>query len=109
MSRELDAKVAELVMGWDFVSEGYGRAPIFQHVPDLRYPVPPYTTNASDDYEVLKHVRETWSDPDMVLGFQDSLNELWDARWKGGPNLTIAYYYEPGDYSIAALAVKEAT
>lgn len=51
---EMDQLIAEKVMGWDNCSEGYGRAPKFQHVEGLRDTIPPYSTSISDVWEVAE-------------------------------------------------------
>ena len=65
------------------------------------------TTNASDDYEVLKHVRENWS-VEQLKRFSNCLygehlhrldEQLPDIRLG-----TSGIMYEPGDYTRAAWA-----
>lgn len=71
-------------------------------------------TSPTDDYEVLKKVRESWSPVDQRR-MSDILNEIWaqhrldDIHSK--PKVVDYPYldllYEPGDYARAALAVVE--
>lgn len=98
MSQELDAKVATLVMGLNG-DEMLKDEQMFPRHGAL----PEYTTDPRDDYKVLKHVRETW-DFNQRYRFSDYLIERMRARRCTHPIMA----YEPGDYSIAALAVKEA-
>jgi hypothetical protein len=77
----LDAKVAEKVLGTHWVY--------------------PYTTDAGCDYEVLKHVREHWSE-NKHDEFTAALGAIWVERRKA-VRTNFAMCYEPGDYSKAAL------
>lgn len=63
--------------------------------------VPHFSTEASADYSVLKHVRETW-DKYWLCDFSEWLNNLFDMRPGVLPD---PIQYQPGDYSIAALYV----
>lgn len=105
MSRELDAKVADKVMGWKFpFSAERMRGDWHDHWHDeinktlyLPEQLPWFTSNAGDDYEVLKHVREKW-DEQMQVNFSGALAKIKFSRshrWE--------LNYEPGDYSRAAL------
>lgn len=63
-----------------------------------------YTTDASADYEVLRHVRETWG-PKAASEFMDGATSIWAARRAAmyrGLSYNDALMYEPGDYSHAA-------
>lgn len=62
--------------------------------------VPYYTKSASDDYQVLKHVRENWNRA-WKIKFHYALERSWLKR---GPDEFLSEAYEPGDYSKAALA-----
>lgn len=121
-ARELDARVAELVMGWrrwvppaiapyarlfepgfNMARNGWDQsdsAPLYEV---LDHDAPLYTTDPSDDYEVLRHVRETW-DTDAQYRFAHALAELYRPRKEGNHPILR---YMPGDYSRAALAVME--
>lgn len=95
MSREMDALVAEKVMGWTMSERlGYG-LPIASSVPPVK--CPEYTSDVADDYRVLQHVRENW---EFAARFRmgQMLWAMWDLR--GHTELA----YEPGDFSLAALA-----
>jgi len=119
MSRTLDALVAEKVMAWPIITEhtpyrchrdtaggvvvrrddGSLMAHIFQvgrGTPVYWFP----TSNASDDYEVLKHVRENW-DRGNQLEFARALFSI--QRQRGVFSFHPGYHYEPGDFSRAAL------
>lgn len=73
--------------------------------------VPRYSTDPAADYEVLRHVRDTWGN-DCSEGWSE---EKWDAfRWKmfenmrrnrriSNRNIDHIADYEPGDYAWAAL------
>jgi hypothetical protein len=104
-NRELDALVADKVMCWTPADLTDGR--ILWAVPGNRtaWSVPPFTTDSSADYLVLKHVRENWSDLKLWDEFCIQLHILQSARshprgflpqWHQG-------MYEPGDWSKAAL------
>lgn len=103
MSREIDAKVAEKVMGWREIVpfDGPWGVPNDGHDSNLRAPVPRYTTDASADCEVLKHVRETW-EPTAIDKFEKALWVAWQIRLVVS-NLAGFMAYQPGDYSRAAL------
>ena len=71
---------------------------------------------ASDDYEVLKHVREHWDSRD-VCKLRDEVKRCWEERASqyldetgraDGVGVWGCTQYRPGDYSRAALAVVEA-
>lgn len=68
------------------------------------------STDASDDYLVLKHIRENWDYADFMK-MKEMQQDIVAERWKEqdllltpGP-ATSFLYYEPGDYSRAALKV----
>ncbi len=98
MSQELDAKVATLVLGLDGADMLKDEQMFPRHGA-----LPEYTTDPRDDYKVLKHVRETW-DYHARYRFSIEMVELMRGRKTAHPIMA----YEPGDYSKAALAVKEA-
>jgi hypothetical protein len=112
---ELDVLVAEL-MGWTEVMPGLFGVPV--GVPPggttmgTKQPITPYSTDIAADYSVLCHVRETWGasnhesfftllwwawahrqDKDIKAATRD-IAEGWGA---------MPTYYQPGDYSRAAL------
>lgn len=106
-TRALDAEVAERVMGWTEVREwgsGYvdrpdgmgGISPTGKCIEDI----PSCLTDPAADYEVLRHVRETW-DHSRQYQFAHALAELYRSR-KEGRHPVVRY--QPGDYSRAALA-----
>lgn len=123
MSREVDAKVAELVMGWGwflihsggfaylcdpksdgltgFINGQDKPAPVgTERLDDVEtsFPfLPEFTTDPTADYAVLVRVRETW-DYAARERMDTELARVWDAR--GLEHLA----YEPGDFSKAALA-----
>ena len=68
--------------------------------------MPEYSTDPSADYEVLVFVRENWEEAKR-LSFGLQLSSILDDRWGAndfGDVETAGYYYQPGDYSRAALA-----
>ena len=73
--------------------------------------VPNYTDDPRDDYEVLRHIRETWPEHELELDnfdrFQAELANILEQRILVGYGNIIVSYYEPGDYSRAALKVLE--
>lgn len=86
-------------------------AELFNGCPILGLEVVPfYSTDPADDYEVLKRVRETWSD-EMAGAFADHLERTWHERSGVGPEYerraVLACVYEPGDYSRAAISVMQ--
>lgn len=116
-ARVLDARVAELVMGWRAVyvsphgplhprvHEGpLDRLDFWDTSDGRRMPCgwSPITDPAAD-YAVLRHVRETW-DTDAQYRFAQALAELYRPRKEGNHPILR---YMPGDYSRAALAVME--
>ena len=130
---ELDARVAEKVMGGadmvGFLCPRCGSNYFGSSQDGMRYchgehracgwsgqaadAVPPFTTDPAADYKVLQHVREHWPDEagDKWERFSETLWERLVERRKYGWNLTFDSHglYEPGDYSLAALAVMEDT
>lgn len=127
-TRELDAWVAEHVMGWvwcryevDEHEYAFILKPPDKVEPDnvvVEYKggtVNAYyllqfspTTNSIDDYEVLKHVRENWDrgpENKFLAQLRDQVNER---RPFGRVSCEYSpLYYEPGDYSRAAKAAME--
>lgn len=131
-TRRLDAEVAEKVMGWErwtCSDYGYREADLFKDATHLttwrkvgpeiplgehaEAMVPRYSTDIAADYEVLKHVRETW-EPTAFAAFMAALRHIhhdriaaftrarkWNAYRDGNRSEVM---YEPGDYSRAALA-----
>lgn len=134
MNTELNAKVAEKVMGWKwrvYKDSIVGRMRIlcfpgnrldlqeWDGVENVVAPrngsilgPPDFTGDASADYLVLKHVRETW-DIDGWAGFTDECLRLVRDRLaedKRDPGLTpYMLFYEPGDYARAAVDYQEAS
>jgi len=120
MSREQDAKVAEVVMGWRI-----GRpdsTPAFKvdwcmngsHLVCTLGGFKP-TTDPAADYQVLEHVREKWSQT-KVCALRDELALMWSRRATERDKQATSVrefavhgctQYQPGDYSRAALAAIE--
>lgn len=118
MSREQDAKVAELVMGWTVIREQYeggNQGPVFK--PSQAYidrefrrtgtrivdcTAEPFTSDVSADYLVLEYVRENW-DRDKMTAFNEKLRLQWTSY-----DVPLSCQYVSGDWSRAALAVVEA-
>jgi len=119
VSRELDAKVAEKVMGLIFPRSLWVTDTLVE-----RQECPRYTTDPSADYEVLKQIREKSASSIQWMEFLRELNLIQFKRGVGGGKLTdgetraasdpnsamYGFYerfnalrYEPGDYSKAAL------
>lgn len=124
--REFDAEVAEKVMGirWIVIESAMinGR---LQGNGDVWWPeefgdpLNPssgahvgwgpdrYSTDPSADYEVLKHVRETWGDDihEFCRHLYLILRQNMEAVLDYSNEIDYAAYYLCGDYSRAALAV----
>jgi len=97
MSRELDAKVAEKVLGLhtnDHSKYWFDVLGTIVYMRDFFEP----TTDIKCDYEVLKHVRENWSINDQ-LRMDKEMAGIISFRSVYGAYL----FYQPGDYSKAAL------
>ena len=126
-NRELDAEVAEKVMGWKKGDKW--QTPVMDLRGDERRSldhlrrrnwyrpdgaksffdaIPHYTTDPSADYEVLKHVRDNWRG-DLWTLFRQELASILIAREQAAEDETesiitnCAVLYKPGDYSRAAL------
>lgn len=99
----IDREIAEKVMGWPRRSNDYAEWWLTSSGGRFDEDWNP-STNIQHDYEVLKHVRENW-DKDMDEKFASHLfnncNKRVPAR---GVGYNVFLYYEPGDYSKAALA-----
>lgn len=124
---ELDAAVAERVMGWlvvvsddgeDWYERQVTRWPcLIQHREGGQWlsrhdrvgmsghdenwsP----SSDSAADYAVLKHVRETW-DGARVARFERAIESILGGRdrYAGNWKLLPLLLYEPGDYSLAAL------
>lgn len=114
--RELDAKVATLVMGGRLTCPvdndcghsvgvtrwGTDAKRNFCELNGKEIVIPHYTSDPSADYEVLKHVRETWS-AEQQNKFDDALEDIMIAHTGKYPNAWHSILYEPGDWSRAAL------
>ena len=119
MSREEDARVAELVMGWTnvrFIDNGrelYGSSPF-----DAADRVPDFTTDASADYTVLEYVRENWTDEQKeafdyrlsILQWERREGRTWHETMCSSVHGSVYDFVGPldyikGDNSRAALAV----
>lgn len=118
-NRELDCLVAERVLGWKVVE--YGREGEFRYyetgddyIEESNF-LP--SSDVSDDYAVLQHVREKWLDADDYHEANGRWNVFWrslaeilrsrDPYYRDTVNQYELYYmqeYRPGDYSRAALA-----
>ena len=105
---KLDAKTAEMVMGFvplqDFPSQAWRTQDNEVRTTDVtsfnRFSP---SVDCNSDYEVLKHVRETWT-LEQVKDFHRELSKLWEqeSEWPGS-----YMAYKPGDYSRSALNVVE--
>lgn len=69
----------------------------------IDFACPHYSTDPSADYRVLKHVREKWSDADFDR-FDTMLDLILGEHESKRDTLFCSSLYEPGDYSLAALA-----
>lgn len=131
MSREIEILVAEKVMGWtytrpanryDLRSPGSLRPDFMLDYqidfvdgpkPDVFVDtsmVPAYLTDPAADYSVLVRVRETWSDDPEQKRFRVAFAKITEDRraakagqWRASGS-GMFMFYEPGDYSRAALA-----
>lgn len=65
-----------------------------------------YTTDPAADYSVLEKVRKTW-DLQQIRALSASLRYIWHERKEATP-YPMETFYQPGDYSRAALAVLKA-
>ena len=103
-NREFDEKVARM-MGWE------RNGPL--HHPWTRpdgwgfSDVPHFGTDPSADYEVLKHVRETWSTEKFTL-FIKAFESRVSTHAAVPREVNSWAMYIPGDYSRAALSALEA-
>ncbi|MCG8434414.1 MAG: hypothetical protein MJA83_10320 [Gammaproteobacteria bacterium] len=125
MTREQDKRIAEM-MGWTEIFEVpaesalMGRAPgLTKSLNDLTRQeinvyysvIPEYTTDPSADYEVLKFIRGTARKVEGGLlissyKFCEALSEIMRNRGQeimGFWPPRDFFYYEPGDYSKAAI------
>lgn len=131
LMRELDAKVAEKVMGWKLFPVGYEGTD--DETPEQKdYDIElrkagietvgwyawtgsnvflwsdslgecyKFTCDVSADYMVLKHVRETWTDRQKD-DFDNALEDIMIEKHAKYPNQWFSILYEPGDWSRAAL------
>lgn len=111
---ELDAKICKLVFGGTYGAssmwEKWDSEPSVRFVCRVNETVlfgdgdwSP-TTDPSADYEVLKHVRETWPRSEW-LEFSEALGDMWCKRAtvEVETSFGVGGRYEPGDYSRAAL------
>lgn len=111
--RELDAKVADKVMGWKvhgrpfpgpghWVTDKNGAfiGNIDGGEVNEKHWRP--SVDAAADYEVLKRVRETWTD-EQQDNFEVALEDIMIAKESNYPNTWHVILYEPGDWSRAAL------
>lgn len=133
-ARAINARVAELVMGFEWRRSPLRDVALKALVRPDKCPsygplqgdeiqaydydqfCPRYLTDPAADYEVLRHVRETW-DPARFRAFMAELRRIQAARlnafmdsrrWGLYPDgARSEAMYEPGDYSRAALAVME--
>lgn len=112
--RELDALVAEKVMGYAGRVKWYGKGlPSACPVVDGAFPsaVPHYSTDPAADYAVFAHVREIWHANGLLYSFFCELASIFDRRCPHDelddpPLLFGLVEYAPGDYARAALLTK---
>ena len=106
-NREIDALVAEKVMGWSAIEEVSPALPFIGQPPERDEPgfyVPAFTTDPRSDYDVLCKVREKWEGQQQG-DFALAVYTIWHSR-QATSLMAFAWpalLYEPGDYSIAAL------
>lgn len=106
---QLNADVAEKVMGLEIHHHLDSDAPPFIWTEGGWIDLPLYTKTHADDALVLKHIVAEWSTKHMNR-FWEELSNILAARQYGFEAhdlVSIAFmeYYEPGDFSRAALAV----
>ena len=113
---ELNALIAEKVMGWRHDSAGYwldadGEQVAWsaQNVRAAIYPEAVWSpsTDPTADYEVLCHVRKTWT-PVAISRFAWELAMLWEARVDNKSVVAARAFagdinYLPGDFARAGL------
>jgi len=111
----IDELVAEHVMGWSYQTFPNGITPDIKHwysctpCPNdalhesFEGRCPSFVSDVGYDYEVLDKVRNEWRRREQY-SFYSQLHETWIKRgydeWPFGG-------YGPGDYSLAALAVRD--
>ena len=78
--------IAEHIMGWQSHNTAEDWSPI---------------NDPTDDYDVLKHIRDNWSKED-IKRFTYHVTGLWEDRDR---HYWGWITYEPGDYSKAALII----
>lgn len=107
MSREMDAEVAEKVLGWhhDYrfsqTHAEYWRDSSNEIVAGGDWSP---TSDPAADYSVLQHVRSKW-DVRALHRFRVALDEAWQQRARSNAHLIWRLdMYFPGDYARAALA-----
>lgn len=105
MSRAIDAKVADRVFGLKVEQNVGDKKPRFTLV-DGMAPAR-YSEDPAADYEVLLYVRGKWDEPETRY-FNSALQNLWMQREAQQRKYTVygfwfGFWYEPGDYSKAAL------
>lgn len=79
--RELDALVAEKVMGWTVALEDRGPCRVWrphENSAERSQPIPPYSTSIEAAWEVVEKMRQ------REFGF--SLNDAWIAWFLAAPN-----------------------
>ena len=106
MTKE-DKQIAEKVMGWDIqpVTGFYRTNPSDSHYNRVVVKDFNPTTDANHDYRVLKHIRENWP-PSERYEFVQMLQQIVsENKGRALHHLFVFLYYEPGDYSRAALKV----
>jgi hypothetical protein len=110
--REMDARIAEKVMGWPvvpyvgwvlrqgpFVAREGGLVEVQGGENDRWSP----STDIAADYSVLIQVRETWNASERQ-DFENELVAIWRMRAEQAKSPNCEMLYKPGDYSLAALA-----
>jgi len=117
MARDLDERVALKVLGWSYqtfpdgqcpdVKHWYSKSPCPNDAKDDSFmgPVQPFTSSVTFDFRVMKHVQEHW-DAETKSEWTRALAGALSSR--AGKclcyDLCFIRWYEPGDYSMAALA-----
>lgn len=117
---ELDALVAEKVMGWEEVRKNFGGlqaggsteyfvglAPADKDGRRFHHPVPAYSTDIKHAWEVVEKLKECFPNPDSRRGASpllyfrlrfDNYEKKWEACWADGD------YHPEGEYFEGASA-----
>jgi hypothetical protein len=106
--RELREFVAGRIMGWHCDDKGIWHSPRINGVMSHGDP-PDYPNDPTADYEVLRHVIDTWLFSKR-LAFFEALDTILQSRAVTPSHVSGLWaltYLQPGDFARAAKAVME--